>query len=97
MYCVTSRLDYRAAAAAINARGVQLLVDLNGHCGRPQLELLSLQPAPLQMTYMGHPGTTGARYIQYVAADVHVLPPRLARHFSEKVAATHPSPSPILR
>ena len=43
--------------------------------GRPQLELLSLRPAPLQMTYMGHPGTSGAAYIQYVAVDPLVTPP----------------------
>ena len=53
--------------------------------GRPQLELLSLRPAPLQMTYMGHPGTSGAAYIQYVAVDPLVTPPRLARHLSEKL------------
>ena len=37
------------------------------------------------MTYMGHPGTSGAAYIQYVAVDPLVAPPRLARHFSEKL------------
>ena len=52
---------------------------------RPQLELLSLRPAPLQLTYMGHPGTSGAAYIQYVAVDPTVAPPRLARHFSERL------------
>ena len=78
-------LGYREAAAAINARRVQLLVDLNGHCGRPQFELLSLRPAPLQLTYMGHPGTSGAPYVQYVAVDSIVAPPRLAPHFSERL------------
>jgi len=84
-----SSVGYREAAAAINARRVQLLVDLNGHCGRPQFELLSLRAAPLQLTYMGHPGTSGAAYVQYVVVDVVTTPPtrRFAAHFSEKLVA----------
>ena len=36
---------------------------------------------------MGHPGTSGASYVQYVAVDRTVAPPRLAPHFSEKFVA----------
>jgi predicted O-linked N-acetylglucosamine transferase (SPINDLY family) len=45
-----SRLSWRAAAAEIRKRRVQILVDLNGHCGKPQFELLALRPAPVQIT-----------------------------------------------
>ena len=78
-------LSWRDAAERIRQRRVMILVDLNGHCGRPQFELLSLRPAPLQLTYMGHPGTSGAPFVQYVAVDAVVAPPRLAPHFSERL------------
>ena len=75
--------SWRRAADEINARRVELLVDLNGHCGQPQFEILSLRAAPLQMTYMGHPGTSGARYIQYALADRATAPPSARSHFTE--------------
>ena len=75
--------SWRRAADEINARRVAILIDLNGHCGQPQFEILSLRPAPLQMTYMGHPGTSVARYIQYALADRATAPPRSRSHFAE--------------
>ena len=55
-----SRHSTVSAAAEIRSRAVQILVDLNGHCGKPQFELLALRAAPVQITYMGHPGTRRA-------------------------------------
>jgi protein O-GlcNAc transferase len=78
-----SGLSWAAAAQQIRQRRVHLLVDLNGHCGRPQFEILSLRAAPLQITYMGHPGTSGASYVQYVLTDPIATAPRARTHFSE--------------
>ena len=71
------------AAERIRRRHILVLVDLNGHCGRPQFEILSLRPAPIQLTYMGHPGTSGAPAVQYVLVDPITSPPRTRAHFSE--------------
>jgi protein O-GlcNAc transferase len=76
-------LSWAAAAQQIRQRRLHLLVDLNGHCGRPQFEILSLRAAPLQLTYMGHPGTSGASYVQYVLTDPIATAPRARTHFSE--------------
>ena len=84
-----SRMHWRAAADAIRSRRVMILVDLNGHCGRPQFEILSLRPAPIQMSYMGHPGTSGAPYVQYVLTDRTSAPPRARSHFTEHFLSLH--------
>ncbi len=78
-------LPWAAAAEQIRQRRVHLLVDLNGHCGRPQFEILAFRAAPLQLTYMGHPGTSGAAYVHYVLTDPVAAPPRARSHFSEHV------------
>ena len=48
---------------------IDILVDLNGHTlgGRPGI--LSHRAAPVQVNYMGYPGTMGADFIDYIVAD----------------------------
>jgi protein O-GlcNAc transferase len=82
-------LEWRVAAQEIRSRHVAVLVDLNGHCGRPQFEVLSLRPAPVQISYMGHPGTSGASYVQYVLVDRASAPVSAAHHFSERLLSLH--------
>ena len=44
-----------------------------------------LQSVPIQVSYMGFPGTTGANYIDYLVTDLFVSPARLSRIHSEKL------------
>ena len=81
--------SWSEAAAEIRKRKVMVLVDLNGHCGRPQFELLSLRPAPVQISYMGHPGTSGASYVQYLLTDRLSAPPNARQQFSEHLLSLH--------
>jgi protein O-GlcNAc transferase len=48
-----------------------------------KLEICSLRPAPVQVTYLGFPGTTGAEFIDYVITDKIVTPPDHSAHFQE--------------
>ena len=73
------------AAAAIFADQVDILVDLKGHTELARLETLALRPAPVQVTYLGYPGTTGADFIDYAVVDRFVAPSEEARFFSEKL------------
>ena len=82
-------LDWRVSASEIRKRRIPLLVDLNGHCGKPQFEILSLRPAPVQISYMGHPGTSGAEYVQYVLTDRSSAPVSGRTHFSEHLVSLH--------
>lgn len=73
------------AARCIREDGIDILVDLNGHTLGNRLDIPALRAAPVQVTYLGFPGTTGAAFIDYVLADAIVAPAEHAAFFSEKV------------
>ncbi len=73
------------AAAAIRARGIDILVNLNGHFGRARSHLFALRPAAIQVNYLGFPGTTGATHIDYLIADEVVIPRDEHHFYTEKV------------
>src|SRR5208282_330400 len=62
-----------------------ILVDLMGYCGVSRLEVMSLQPAPVQASWLIYPGTTGADFIDYLLCDRVVVPPANASLFREKL------------
>lgn len=73
-----------AAAQAIRAAEIDVLVDLQGLTGGCRPNILALRPAPLQVTYLGFPGTTGLPEIDFVVADRYVIPEDSAKYFTEK-------------
>lgn len=64
--------------------GIDIAVDLKGYTQDARMGIFAYRCAPVQVSYLGYPGTTGASYIDYVIADKVVLPPQLQPHFSEK-------------
>ncbi|MFW6239653.1 MAG: tetratricopeptide repeat protein, partial [Thermodesulfobacteriota bacterium] len=77
-------LSHPEAARAIRADGVDILVDLMGHTLHSRLEIFALRPAPIQIAFLGYPGTTGAAFMDYILADRVVLPPEHAGFFTER-------------
>jgi predicted O-linked N-acetylglucosamine transferase (SPINDLY family) len=73
-----------AAAAAIREAEIDVLIDLQGLTQGLRPNILSCRPAPVQITYLGFPGTTGLPWIDYVLADRYVIPEESARFFTEK-------------
>jgi len=76
---------HEQAAQLIQEDGVDILVDLTGitqHC-RPRI--LAHRPAPIQVNYLGYPGTMGADFIDYILVDSFIAPPAQAEFFSEKL------------
>ena len=71
---------------AIRQSEIDILVDLGRHTTASRIHSLALRPAPLQVTYLGYPGTSGAPFIDYSIVDAFVVPPQEAVHFSEKLA-----------
>ncbi|KDO26842.1 hypothetical protein SPRG_08133, partial [Saprolegnia parasitica CBS 223.65] len=63
------------AAHLIHNDGIHILINLNGYTKGARTEIFALRPAPLQMAYLGFPGSLGADYIQYLVADKVVVPP----------------------
>ena len=73
------------AAAVINRRRIDILVNLNGYFGNARQGVFSHKPCPVQVNYLGFPGTIGADYIDYIIADRWVIPPEHHAHYAEKV------------
>ncbi len=76
-------LSHTEAAARIAQEGIHILVDMHGYTRFARPELFALRPAPLQVSFLGYPGTLGADYIPYLIADRIVLPKELQRWFTE--------------
>ncbi len=65
---------------------IGILFDLKGFTAGSRLDILARRPAPLQVAWLGYPGTTGARYIDYIVGDPVVTPLEHQAHFSEHIA-----------
>ena len=75
----------QTTAELIASREIDVLIDLAGHTQNGGLPLFAWRPAPVQVTWLGYPGTTGAEFITTLLADTHVVPSDVETAFSEKV------------
>lgn len=64
---------------------VDIAVDLTGHTRNARPDLFSHRIAPVQVNYLGFPGTSGANFIDYLIADDFIVPPGQDRFYTEKV------------
>ena len=78
------KLSDQAAAQLIREHEIDILVDLQGQTAGARANLLSYRPAPVQITYLGLPATTGLSSIDYVIADEFLIPKSAAPYYSEK-------------
>lgn len=76
----------RQIAELMRSHEIDIAIDLAGYTSDSRVEVFAHRPAPLQITYLGHPGTLGSRYFDYILADRHVIPPEHQPHYAEKVA-----------
>ena len=72
------------AAQLIRSHEIDILVDLQGQTAGARANMLGMRPAPVQITYLGLPATTGLPTIDYVIADEFLIPPEQAGFYSEK-------------
>lgn len=78
------KMSDEAAAQRMRADEIDILVDLQGQTAGARANLLAYRPAPIQITYLGLPATTGLPSIDYVIADRFLIPEEAAPHYSEK-------------
>jgi len=81
-----SALDDIEAARAIHAAGIDILVDLKGYTKGARTQILMLHPAPVQVNFLGYPGTLGGDLCDYIITDPYMTPMACADDYSEAFA-----------
>lgn len=66
--------------------GIDIAIDLKGHTKDYRTGIFANRAAPIQINYLGYPGTMGSEYIDYIIADPILIPPTHQKFFAEKVA-----------
>ena len=72
-------------AQVIRRLEIDINIDLNGFTRDARCNVLARRVAPLQVSYLGYPGTMGTDYIDYVIADSTIIPKEQFPHYSECV------------
>ena len=80
-----SRMTDEEIAQSIREMQVDIAIDLNGHTRDGRTNIFARRAAPVQVSYLGFPGTMGAEYIDYIIADRIVIPSENAPLYSEKI------------
>ncbi len=75
----------RTVAGQLRSWEIDIVVDLKGFTEGSRPGILAHRPAPIQVAYLGYPGSMGADYVDYVLADRHVIPAADAGHYCEKI------------
>ncbi len=78
-------LSIRQAAQAIANDKIDILIDLQAYTSRSRPAILEQRPAPIQINYLGFPGTMGADFIDYILVDDYVVPSSQQTYFQERL------------
>lgn len=73
------------AARALKELEIDIAVDLTGFTGASRSAIFANRPAPIQVNFLGYPGTMGADYIDYIIADPIVIPEPRQSLYAETV------------
>jgi predicted O-linked N-acetylglucosamine transferase (SPINDLY family) len=81
----------RKAAEQIVSDKIDVLVDMNGLTEGTRHGILAWHPAPVQISWLGFPGTCGGRFVEYIIGDDYTLPPGVEALYPEKVIRIPPT------
>lgn len=89
-------LSDETLAQKILADGIDILIDLSGHTGQNRLLTFARKPAPVQISWIGYPGTTGLSAMDYYQSDRFIFPDnRFDNQFTEKIVRL-PASAPFM-
>ncbi len=83
-YIPIHHLNDEESARLIREHEIDILIDLHGQTNKARIQMLAHRPAPIQITYLGLPATTGLPCVDYVIADRFLIPEEYAGFYSEK-------------
>ena len=66
---------------------IDIAVDLGGHTKDSRTGIFSYRAAPIQVNWLGYPGTSGTDFIDYIVADKTIIPAQSEQFYSEKVVS----------
>jgi predicted O-linked N-acetylglucosamine transferase (SPINDLY family) len=82
---VRPRTDVEIASLA-RELGIDIAVDLKGFTLHQRAGIFAHRAAPIQVNYLGYPGTMGTPFIDYLVADETLIPPEARAYYTEKIA-----------
>ena len=88
--CVDDWVDVGAAsdeglASNVRARSIDILIDCGGHTTSSKLSAFAHRSAPLQISWLGYPNTSGLKAIDFHISDAVTKPPEMADLFAEEL------------
>jgi predicted O-linked N-acetylglucosamine transferase (SPINDLY family) len=84
-YDVCGSTDQAVAEFSRELR-IDIAIDLKGYTSGSRTKIFSYRAAPIQVNYLGYPGTMGVEYIDYLIADTVIIPESSKSYYSEKIA-----------
>jgi protein O-GlcNAc transferase len=78
-------LNSDEAESIIRKDCIDILVELSGHTSGNRLDVFTRRLAPIQVTWLGYPGTTGSASIDFIIADSKVIPQNQDRWYTESI------------
>ncbi|MBT6117967.1 MAG: glycosyltransferase, partial [Rhodospirillaceae bacterium] len=81
----TDKASDDTVARMIEEDRIDILVDLAGHTKGNRLPVLARKPAPVQMSYLGYPTTTGMAAVDYKLSDAYLTPPSTPERYAERI------------
>jgi predicted O-linked N-acetylglucosamine transferase (SPINDLY family) len=78
-------LSDEEAVKLVKSLEIDIAIDLGGHTAFSRPGIFALHAAPIQVNFLGYPGTIGAKYMDYIIADKIVIPESSQQYYTEKI------------